>query len=42
MYSELNKKINSCKNLNFAIQATCKKIHVSRDRDFCRVCAANL
>jgi len=29
MYSELNKKTNSYRNLNFAIQPTCKKIQVS-------------
>ena len=41
MYSKLNKKINSCKNLNFANQPTCKKYRLVVHSD-CHRNVANL
>jgi len=41
MYSELNKKINSCINLKFAIQPSCKKYRFIVHSD-CRENVANL
>jgi len=41
MYSELNKKIDYCRNLKFAIQPTCKKYRLVVHSN-CYTIAANL